>query len=104
LLYLFKFSLPGAQPPPADSNNIGSTSKSKKRKRSAISSPPKPILTAEDHLESFMDKLTMWQLVKRVDGASNSTHTGQTKADKNKKNQDDRDWMQIFAEDVVEPQ
>ena len=51
-----------------------------------------------------MDKLTMWQLVKRVDGASNSTHTGQTKADKNKKNQDDRDWMQIFAEDVVEPQ
>jgi hypothetical protein len=46
----------------------------------------------------------MWQLVERVDGALNSTNTGQTKIDKNKKNQDDRDWMQIFAEGVVEPQ
>ncbi len=104
MLYLLKFSLPGPQPPLAESNNIESTSKFKKRKRSASSSPPEPILTAEDHLESFMDKLAMWQLVERVDGALNSTNTGQTKIDENKKNQDDRDWTQIFAEDVVEPQ
>lgn len=98
LLYLFKLSLPGPQPAPtAESNNT----MSKKRKRPAIYDPPEPILTADDHLETFMDKLAIWQLVERVDGALNKTNTG---LDKKRKNLDDRHWTQIFAEDIVEPQ
>ncbi len=56
--------------------------------------------TTEDRLEAFMDKLTMWQLVSRIEDAFNPVDT--KKVDKN--NKDERDWIQIFAEDIVEPE
>jgi hypothetical protein len=62
LLYFLKLSLPGSAP------------------------------VARDRLESFMDKLSMWQLMHRLDSGEESTRTGQ------------RDWMQVFCEDVVEPE
>ena len=42
-----------------------------------------------------MDKLSMWQLVHGLESK------GQTSTDGKK---GDRDWMQIFCEDLVEPQ
>jgi hypothetical protein len=58
-------------------------------------------LNVEDHLEAFMDKLAMWQLVGRIDDASNRGSARTTKMDRN--GNDERDWIQIFVEDVVEP-
>ena len=100
LLYLFKLSLPGPQPPPIahESSELGSSKpKSKKRKRSEM---VESVDTTEDRLEAFMDKLTMWQLVSRIEDAFNPVDT--KKVDKN--NKDERDWIQIFAEDIVEPE
>ncbi|KAJ6568379.1 hypothetical protein DFH09DRAFT_433930 [Mycena vulgaris] len=53
-----------------------------------LTDPPSPSL--EDRLEAFMDKLSMWQLVSNLD--EGLLHR-----------KDDRDWMQVFCEDVVEP-
>ena len=61
---------------------------------------PESVDTTEDRLEAFMDKLAMWQLVSRIDDAFNPVDT--KRVDKN--NKDERDWAQIFAEDIVEPQ
>ncbi|KAJ7483311.1 hypothetical protein FB451DRAFT_1234085 [Mycena latifolia] len=80
LLYLLKMSLPGPPPPP----EISSPSK----KRRKLDNPPSPSL--EDRLEAFMDKLSMWQLVTTLD--EGLLHR-----------KGDRDWMQTFFEDVVEP-
>jgi hypothetical protein len=41
-----------------------------------------------------MDKLAMWQLLRSIDDHAISTS-------RNAKSNDDRDWMQIFCEDVV---
>ena len=49
-----------------------------------------------ERLESFMDKLSMWQLVSLMD--TSRADTMQKTAPKN-----ERDWMQKFCEDVVEP-
>ena len=87
-----------------------SPSKSKKRKHKdrgrsrAQDPPPQPL---EERLESYMDKLAMWQLMRAVDSSLGRNETpsksaignGKTKA----KQKDDRDWMQAFCEDVVEP-
>ena len=100
LLYLFKLSLPGPQPPLTvpETSELGSFKpKTKKRKRSEMFDD---VDTTEDRLEAFMDKLAMWQLVSRIDDAFNPVDT--KKVDKN--NKDERDWVQIFAEDIVEPQ
>ncbi|KAJ7663892.1 hypothetical protein DFH06DRAFT_1087709 [Mycena polygramma] len=80
LLYMLKLSLPGPPPPPEVS------SPSKKRRK--IGEPPPP--TLEDRLENFMDKLSMWQLVNHLD--EGLLHRN-----------GERDWMQVFCEDVVEP-
>jgi hypothetical protein len=80
LLYMVKLALPG--PPPQ--REISSPSK----KRRKLDDPPSP--TLEDRLEAFMDKLSMWQLVSTLD--EGLLHR-----------KDDRDWMQVFCEDVVEP-
>ncbi|KAI0367080.1 hypothetical protein BV20DRAFT_1001082 [Pilatotrama ljubarskyi] len=100
-----------------------SPSKSKKRKRRGrekekekerAPSPQPPSQPLEERLESYMDKLAMWQLMRSVDSslglgpgygrgdsAGNSAGNG---LDKGKgKVKDDRDWMQAFCEDVVEP-
>ena len=88
LLYLLKLSLPGPPPPPP-----GST---KKRKRSR--EPPTPSTTIEDELEAFMDKLSVWQLIGNLDVP------GSKISSPNLASKGNRDWIQIFAEDVVERQ
>ncbi|KAF8649368.1 hypothetical protein AX16_005810 [Volvariella volvacea WC 439] len=85
LLYMFKLSLPGPPPVP----DAPSPKKRKRVPRQHQQDPENPI---EDHLEAFMDKLSMWQLLGKLDAmASNAS-------------KDDRDWMQVFCEDIVEPQ
>ncbi|KAM5545732.1 hypothetical protein V8D89_000770 [Ganoderma adspersum] len=84
-----------------------SPSKSKKRKhkdrgRSRTQDPPPQPL--EERLESYMDKLAMWQLMQAVDSSLGRGETSISAIGKGKQKQkDDRDWMQVFCEDVVEP-
>ena len=54
-------------------------------------------LTMEDRVELFMDKLCIWQLLGRI-AMPDSSHTVLHSTAK-----DQRDWMQVFCEDVVEP-
>ena len=54
--------------------------------------------TAEERLESFMDKLSTWQLLGTL---STIVPTLRTSSGPFK---DDRDWMQVFCEDLVETQ
>ena len=92
LLYFLKLSLPGPPPPPPPSS-------SKKRKRPQ--EPPAPSTTIEDELEAFMDKLSMWQLLGNLDVV------GKPEAkisSPNLTSKESRDWIQIFAEDIVERQ
>lgn len=91
ILYLLKLSLPGPTPPP-----LAPLESPKKRKRSVRPEPAVPTLRLEDHLEVFMDKLSMWQLVAGLDVPGKIRSAADTK--------DERDWMQIFCEDVIEPQ
>ncbi|KAJ7147622.1 hypothetical protein C8R43DRAFT_856154, partial [Mycena crocata] len=79
LLYMLKLSLPGPSPPAEVS------SPSKKRRKLGDPRPP----SLEDRLEAYMDKLSMWQLVTTLDEGL-------------LRRKDDRDWMQVFCEDVVE--
>jgi hypothetical protein len=51
----------------------------------------------EDRLEAFMDKLSMWQLMTSLEQVS-------TVSKSISNNKDERDWMQIFLEEVIEPQ
>lgn len=88
ILYLLKLSLPGPAPPPPPP-----LESPKKRKRSARPQPAVPVLTLEDHLEVFMDKLSMWQLVATLDLSGKLCDT-----------KEECDWMQIFCEDIIEPQ
>ncbi|CAK5267515.1 unnamed protein product [Mycena citricolor] len=85
LLHFLKMSLPGPPPPPPPA--FQPPPDRKLRKPGERAPPPPP--TLEDKLESFMDKLSMWQLVNTLDtGLLHKT--------------EDRDWMQVFCEDVVE--
>ncbi|KAH9847756.1 DNA replication regulator SLD3-domain-containing protein [Lenzites betulinus] len=96
------FSLP--LPPPL------SPSKSKKRKhreRGTAQTPQAPPQPLEERLESYMDKLAMWQLMRSVDSTfglgdarTQSAKSAATGPDGSK---DERDWMQAFCEDLVEP-
>ncbi|KAK7031697.1 hypothetical protein R3P38DRAFT_2925198 [Favolaschia claudopus] len=81
LLYMLKLSLPGPLPPPDPSSSPA-------KKRRKIGEIPAPSL--EDKLEAFMDKLSMWQLVSTLDEGLLHRNT-------------ERDWMQVFCEDIVEP-
>ncbi|KAF8171102.1 hypothetical protein BJ912DRAFT_996153 [Pholiota molesta] len=80
LLYFYKLSLPGPLP---------RAKKPRKRKLQ----PVEPMVTTEEHLEAFMDKLSMWQLVGSLDRAKPTTSQKKT---------DERDWTQAFLEDIVE--
>ena len=42
-----------------------------------------------------MDKLAMWQLLRSIDGHG-------INASGNDKQKDNRDWMQVFCEDVIQ--
>jgi hypothetical protein len=70
----------------------------RKRKRSDGAAKKMTPSSTQDRLESFMDKLSMWQL---VPGLENQLERGKTDTDKRK---DERDWMQVFCEDLVELQ
>src|SRR5271168_2209839 len=91
LLHFLKLSLPGPPPSPPKSP--------KKRKRSR--EPPTPSTTIEDELEAFMDKLSMWQLIGNLDVIG---MPGTKISSPNLTSKENRDWIQIFAEDVVERQ
>ncbi|KAF8578202.1 hypothetical protein K439DRAFT_1362758 [Ramaria rubella] len=102
-------------------------SPSKKRKRKQTHGPPSPVkavfpltlsieaevaakgtkpsathvddsLGMEDRLEFFMDKLSLWQLVASLNTTGSSHQAPSQPTEK-----DQRDWMQTFCEDVVEP-
>lgn len=90
LLYFLKLSLPGPKPP--------SDSPPKKHKGSRKGFQPAASLPSdEDRLEAFMDKLSMWQLMTSLEQVS-------TVSKSISNNKDERDWMQIFLEEVIEPQ
>ncbi|KAH6912184.1 hypothetical protein BKA70DRAFT_1266916 [Coprinopsis sp. MPI-PUGE-AT-0042] len=96
LLYLLKLSLPGPLP--------AQKCKSKKRKRRPISyssddEERRNSNEWEDHLEAFGDRLSTWQLVSSLDDFKRTTSSW--KAGKEK---EERDWMQVFIEDLVEPE
>jgi hypothetical protein len=88
---MYKLSLPGPAPPPAPPSG--------KKKRRRVEIEPDP--TTEDYLESFMDKLSTWQLVGTLDRPKSHLNA-EEQTGKAKSNMDDRDWIQIFVEDVVE--
>jgi hypothetical protein len=81
--------------PTTDNTSFISTAKldrsrKKKKEKSNLIIP-----SSIERLESFMDKLSMWQLVSLMD-------TSRTEITTRPKN--GSDWMQKFCEDVVEPQ
>ncbi|KAJ3005393.1 hypothetical protein NUW54_g4357 [Trametes sanguinea] len=87
-----------------------SPSKSKKRKRRGRGrdhAPPVPAQPLEERLESYMDKLAMWQLMQSVDTSLGLGHAESARSAGNGpekgKQKDSRDWMQVFCEDIVEP-
>jgi hypothetical protein len=112
LLHFFKLSLPG--PKPSDAVDVSSAVRLRQhsylpgrwnRQQKSAKAPP---MSTRDALEVYMDKMSTWQLMqglerthpdhtltaKNISGKESSL-TGTAKAD------DDRDWIQIFAEDVV---
>jgi len=103
LLYFLKLSLPGpcTPLPPVEVPHAGSVSfispvkrsRLRKRKKEA---PNTIIPSPVERLESFMDKLSMWQLV-------SSTDTSRTETIQRTGHKNERDWMQEFCEEVVEP-
>ena len=78
---ILNLSLPGfTPPPPAPSGSP------KKGRRSVRPQPAVPVLTSDDRLKVFMDKLSMWQLVTSLDLSGKLRDT-----------KDERVWMQIFC-------
>jgi len=116
---MLKLSLPGPCPPyvhedvTKDTEEEGEESP-KRRKKSKKKEKGPPPESAEERLESFMDKLSMWQLTTTIDawasgvssngggsGSNGAATSGPSAKLKNPK--EERDWTQIFCEDVVEP-
>lgn len=81
------------------------------RKRKRRAPPPDSLLPnseIEDQLEAFMDKLCMWQLTSALDNIDTGSNPGGNATQgagiqANQKTADERDWMQKFCEDVIEP-
>ena len=85
LLNLLKLSLPGIKPATPKSPE------KPRKKRKKVDNEPPPETDAE-RLESYMDKLSMWQLTSSLDDFV----AGIDKAK-------EKNWTQKFCEDVVEP-
>ncbi|KAI0946437.1 hypothetical protein AcW1_009900 [Taiwanofungus camphoratus] len=111
ILHFLLLSLPGAprttdsESPPDPSPVNLSPSPKKRRHKQRDPVPAPPVMTMEECLESFMDKLSMWQLMASldVDDAKRGNHAPSNGKGKEKV-LDERDWMQVFCEDVVEQQ
>ncbi|KAF8556631.1 hypothetical protein OG21DRAFT_1482977 [Imleria badia] len=92
LLYLLKLSLPGPcsplPPVKIPANDMVPSSKKKRQKERVKVVVP----SAHERLESFVDKLSTWQLVINMKDSNKPA------------NKDERDWMQAFCENVVERQ
>jgi hypothetical protein len=89
LLYMLKLSLPGPlQTTPARTHDSHATSP--RKHRNAKSQVPTP--SVEDRLESFMDKLSMWQLIGGLEERKEDAQAASL------------DWMQTFCQVVVEPE
>ena len=86
LLNMLKLALPGPQPQPSQEDSP----KKKRKKKMEHDLRPE---TDEERLESFMDKIAVWQLTSSLEDIGSSQ--GKTKAE--------RHWTQGFCEDVVEP-
>ncbi|KAL5536204.1 hypothetical protein ACEPAF_25 [Sanghuangporus sanghuang] len=90
LLLMLKLSIPGMQ-----LSLTGKKGKKKKNKKQEL--PPEAI---EDRLESYMDKLAVWQLtgtLESLESISQSVSLNHPKA------KEDIHWTQFFYEDVVAP-
>ena len=103
LLHFLKLSLPGPTPP--DATDASSSSVTRLRQHSYLpgkqrqQKPAKAPLSTRDALEVYMDKMSTWQLMQGLErDRSLNTKASTSKAD------DERDWIQIFTEDVVEKQ
>lgn len=116
LLYLLKLSLPGPCPPSTQHDGAKdpeASSSPKRRKKSKKKDTEPPPESTEERLESFMDKLSMWQLTATIDAWASGVSSnggGGMKGDgssvpgaKPKNAKDERDWTQVFCEDNVEP-
>jgi hypothetical protein len=90
LLHFYLLQHPSPPPPPP-------TASPKKRSRKKQLPAPVPL---EDRLESLMDKLAMWQLLTSV---SAEQYRRFNAFEGKNKLADDRDWMQRFCEDIVQP-
>ncbi|KAG2035785.1 hypothetical protein BDR03DRAFT_961536 [Suillus americanus] len=101
LLYFLKLSLPGpctplppVEVPPTDSTHFISPAKPSGLRKKKKEKPNLIIPSSIERLESFMDKLSTWQLVSLM-------NTSRTEITTHYKNE--HDWMQKFCEDIVEP-
>ncbi|KAG2118131.1 uncharacterized protein F5147DRAFT_768267 [Suillus discolor] len=101
LLYFLKLSLPGpctplppVEVPPTDNISFISPIKPSRSRKKKKEKPNLIIPSSIERLESFMDKLSMWQLVSLMNTSCTEIAT---------RNKNERDWMQKFCEDVVEP-
>jgi hypothetical protein len=97
MLHLLKISLPG----PCPSDPEPATSSPSKKRRHQKRELRMPVPTTEERLESFMDKLSTWQLLGSLDAIVPDRSTLRTS---NGPLKEDRDWMQVFCEDLVEIQ
>lgn len=97
---MLNLSLPPAQTPPP------SSTPTRKRKRSNASKPAAdPLPSLDERLEFFMDKLSMWQLTVSLAAhpPSSSQPSSSQPEDPGKDKAEEKDWTQLFCEDVVEP-
>ncbi|KAL5493059.1 hypothetical protein ACEPAI_4507 [Sanghuangporus weigelae] len=88
LLLMLKLSIPGSRP---------SQTEGKKKKKKKQGLPPEAI---EDRLESYMDKLAVWQLTGTLESLRS---TSQSVGLSHPKTKEDGHWTQLFYEDVVAP-
>lgn len=89
--------MPAEEPRPELPAHLSPSKKRRRPRKEAT--PPLPTLALEEYLELFMDKLSMWQLMATLDeqDAERKRAKGKQKA------VDERDWMQMFCEHIVEP-
>ncbi|KAL5510943.1 hypothetical protein ACEPAG_4700 [Sanghuangporus baumii] len=90
LLLMLKISIPGLKPSQTEK-------KGKKRKNKKQGLPPEAI---EDRLESYMDKLAVWQLTGTLESLQSASQSVSLNHPKTK---EDRHWTQRFYEDIVIP-